>query len=50
MYKIFSKRTNSFIGHANSLEEVKDTINELELLDHNNGEFFPNTYTYIKIK
>jgi len=49
-YKIFSKRTNSVIDVAYSEQEANDIIFELEMLDHNNGEYFPKTYIYIKSK
>lgn len=46
MYKIYSKRTGNFIATTNTLQEALDYIDELELLDHNNGVFYPNNYKY----
>ena len=48
MYKIFSTRTNSVIAEVDTENQAKDFIYELEMLDHNNGTFFPKTYIFIK--
>jgi hypothetical protein len=48
MYKIFSTRTNTVISEAKTIEEANDIIYELEMLDHNNGIYFPKTYICIK--